>query len=142
VTPRASAFGLLRYQGTPLAAQRLAALPRPSVMLNYLGQFGQIEAGTEFRLASESAGPLFDPAGVRPHLWQFVAGVFGGRLRVRCLFSRNLHKQETVASVMRHLRATLETAAADPTRASLPGAVIDNRVSADDLARLASLHAK
>jgi hypothetical protein len=111
-------------------------------MLNYLGHFGQLEAGTEFRLAGESAGELFDPTGLRPHVWQFVAGVFGGRLQVRCLFSRNLHRQDKIASVLKGLRSALQAAAANPGAPLLPRATIDPAVSDDDLARLASVHSK
>jgi hypothetical protein len=80
--------------------------------------------------------------GVRPHVWQFVAGVFGGRLQVRCLFSRNLHRPDTIASLLKRLRMALEAAVADPAGAVLPRAAIHPGVSSEDLARLASLHAK
>ena len=97
---RGSRFGLLRYAASADVRARLARVPQPEVMVNYLGDFGQLEAGTTFRLAQERVGPLFALEDPRPHLWQVVGGLFSGELRLQCIYSRNRHRAETMDRLM------------------------------------------
>jgi non-ribosomal peptide synthase protein (TIGR01720 family) len=144
---RAGRFGLLRYAGSAAARARLARVPRPEVMVNYLGQFGQLESGTAFRLARERSGPLFAPEDPRPHLWQLFGGVFSGELRLQCAYSRNRHRADTMDRLMARLAAALqEIAAGDDgsgrrsTATREPEVPADPDVSADDLARITAAH--
>jgi non-ribosomal peptide synthase protein (TIGR01720 family) len=144
VTPnRGSRFGLLRYAASADVRARLARVPQPEVMVNYLGHFGQLEAGTTFRLAQERVGPLFAPEDPRPHLWQVVGGLFSGELRLDCIYSRNRHRAETMERLMTRMAATLR-AIADEAGGIAPHAAaqmsVGPDVSADDFARIAAAH--
>ncbi len=98
-------FGLLRYLGGDgELRRRLAALPRPEVSFNYLGQ---LDAGVSapgalpLRLAPEPAGPMRDPRAPRPHLLEFSARVVDGRLRLELRYSRGLHLRATALGLLR-----------------------------------------
>jgi non-ribosomal peptide synthase protein (TIGR01720 family) len=140
---RGSRFGLLRYAASADVRARLARVPQPEVMVNYLGHFGQLEAGTTFRLAQERTGPLFAPEDPRPHLWQVVGGLFSGELRLDCIYSRNRHRAETMDRLMTQVAATLRAIAEgvgeSASRAALQTSVGPG-VFADDVARIAAGH--
>ncbi|HVR96911.1 MAG TPA: amino acid adenylation domain-containing protein, partial [Thermoanaerobaculia bacterium] len=68
-------------------ANRLAALPRPEVGFNYLGQVDQgLPAGLPFGVAAESAGPNRSPRAQRPHRLEWNGSVSGGRLHLTCAY--------------------------------------------------------
>ncbi len=76
-------FGLLRYLGAPEGAARLAALPRPEISFDYLGQADPVlPAGAPLAWTGEDAGPTRSPRARRRDLLEVIGGVSGGRLRV------------------------------------------------------------
>ncbi len=95
---RGIGFGALRYLSPDVALrQALAALPKPGVKFNYLGQLDQaLPAGSPFTPAEEEAGPARSPRGERAHLLEIGAGIQGGRLWTRWVYSVNLHDEATI----------------------------------------------
>lgn len=73
-------FGLLRYLGTEPVRQRLAGLPEPKVVFNYLGQFDQDLGDGRFAPAKTSAGALIDPATPLNRELEINGQVFAGQL--------------------------------------------------------------
>ncbi|HKV10346.1 MAG TPA: amino acid adenylation domain-containing protein, partial [Thermoanaerobaculia bacterium] len=121
-------------------------LLRPEIVFNYLGQLDQaLPAGSPFRPARESVGPLHGPRRRRSHLFSFDGSVFNGRLGFTCTFSTSLHRRETVerlvAAVAGRLREiihhcrTLETRGYTPSDfplAGLEAGQLDTLVAAQD----------
>jgi len=88
--------GLLRWLGDFGTRERLAALPRPEVSFNYLGQVDRTVPAGAFSLAPESPGPMASPNGRRPYLLEINALTSGGRLRADWTYSAALHGEDTV----------------------------------------------
>jgi non-ribosomal peptide synthase protein (TIGR01720 family) len=69
------------------------------VNFNYQGQLDQQGAnrsGTPFRQAQENKGPERSLSGQRRYRLYVVGNVRGGLLRMRWIYSANLHKQSTI----------------------------------------------
>ena len=106
IPQRGLPFGLLRYLGTGETAERLRALPSPSVIFNYLGQLDQATGGL-LRPARESSGPARSPRQPRSHLLEITAWVQDGRLRLRWDYSDNRHRRDTVEVLAQGFVASL-----------------------------------
>lgn len=100
------AFGILRYLRAE-TAERLRTLGGSQVVFNYLGQFDQASEGI-FGPAEGATGAQRSPRGRRPYLFEIIALVRGGRLRIEWIYSRNRHLQETVEVLASRFRSTLE----------------------------------
>jgi amino acid adenylation domain-containing protein/non-ribosomal peptide synthase protein (TIGR01720 family) len=108
VPQRGIGYGLLRYAGDPEAQMRLMALPQPEISFNYFGQLDQTLADVPlFGAAPEPIGPVVSPRARRQHLLDINASVRDGRLRLEWTYSRNRHRQETVAALAESLLAAL-----------------------------------
>ena len=108
VPGRGLAQGLLRYMGPEPLRRRLSFLPAAEVMFNYLGHFdGVLPADSPWSPAAESCGSLFGPSGRRPHVFQVVAEVVDARLRLRIIYSSDLHRPSTVERLAARLRQEL-----------------------------------
>lgn len=123
VNARGLSYGALRYLSQDLAVRaELTALPQPQVLLNYLGQFGQMLSGLSlFKLAAESPGAAHSPLAQRHHLIEINAAVVDGCLRVVWQYSANRHQPETIQALANMLMATLRALAAQATGASAAG---------------------
>ncbi len=96
---RGIGYGLLRYLCPDENIRRqLAARPQPQVNFNYLGQFDQLPTAEwfPFQIAPESVGPEQSHRSLRTVLLHIVAIVTGGEMHLRCLYSKNLHRRETI----------------------------------------------
>jgi amino acid adenylation domain-containing protein/non-ribosomal peptide synthase protein (TIGR01720 family) len=92
--------GLLRYPVTGAAPAALAALPRPEVLFNYLGQIDAGRSGQGlFGLAADAIGPAIGPRSPRGHLLEVNCRVAAGRLAVRFTYSAQLHRRATVEAL-------------------------------------------
>lgn len=130
-------YGVLRYCSSDAAVQqRLRRLPRPQMIFNYLGQFGQLlPKASLFRLAGESIGPTHDPRGERRYLLDVRAGVFADRLEVDWTYSTHVHTRATIDALARayieRLRALIDhctaPGAAAYTPSDFPLARLDQR---------------
>jgi non-ribosomal peptide synthase protein (TIGR01720 family) len=86
----------------------------------YLGTVDQ--RGTQsslFRAANESAGPGQSPKNSRPHLLEIFLKVEAEQLKASWMFSRNLHRRETIRTLSEYFLESLRSLIrqADATRA-------------------------
>ncbi len=103
-------YGVLRYLRTDAG---LAERPAAQIVFNYLGQFDQVIAGSALlRFAREGSGPWHSPRGMRTHAVEVLAMVVDGELEIRWIYSRNLHRRETIerlaAAYLRKLTDVIE----------------------------------
>jgi amino acid adenylation domain-containing protein/non-ribosomal peptide synthase protein (TIGR01720 family) len=116
IPDRGIGFGLLKYLSDRLEIrQNLHEIPEPELNFNYLGQFDQAGDGSEdqrssasgalqpeqpapIRIISEPVGHEQDPASPRSARLYLVAAISDGQLGVRWLYSRGLHRPETIRS--------------------------------------------
>ncbi len=98
VPDRGEGYGLLRYLADDETAGALARIAPPQIRFNYLGQFDQVlgAEGLPLAPADESAGVEHDPRCRRSHWLEVNAAVAADRLRVDWVYSRNIHRRETV----------------------------------------------
>jgi non-ribosomal peptide synthase protein (TIGR01720 family) len=102
-------YGLLRYlRGDSELSARLAAMPRPEVAFNYLGQFDYLAAVSRpFVPAQESPGPPRDPRATRSHLLRVTGILVGGRLQLEWAYSSDAHRRSTVEALVAAYMDTL-----------------------------------
>lgn len=116
IPDRGIGFGLLKYlSDKPEIPQNLHLIPEPELNFNYLGQFDQAgeapedpqgvlpatlpsEQPSPIRIISEPVGFEQDPDSPRSALLYVVAAISDGQLGVRWLYSRGLHRPETIRS--------------------------------------------
>jgi non-ribosomal peptide synthase protein (TIGR01720 family) len=92
-------FSLGRYLGSEPTQQMLATLPVPQISFNYMGQFGRgrdAKSRNLFRPAAKDAGIGQAPENVRPFSIDIISSVQGDRLEIHWIFSKNLHRRETI----------------------------------------------
>ncbi|MCY1393409.1 non-ribosomal peptide synthase domain protein [compost metagenome] len=106
---KGAGFGLLRYLGDESARQRLAALPEPKVVFNYLGQFDQDLGDGRFAPASVSAGALVDPTAPLSRELEINGQVFAGRLGLSFRFSGARYRRERIEGLLAAYRQALDT---------------------------------
>ncbi|RKH17583.1 condensation domain-containing protein, partial [Corallococcus sp. CA031C] len=100
--------GLLRHLGRKDVVERLAALPRPQVAFNYLGQLDAAANSSRlFGLARESAGPDRAPGAQRAYVFDASAVVIDSQLRLSFAYSRELHTEATVQRLVAAFVASL-----------------------------------
>ena len=134
-------FGVLRWLSG--AGSELAALPQAEVGFNYLGQLDQALSETAgLRPAGESTGPARSPRAPRSYLLEWNAGVLGGRLRLVCLYSEMVHRQETLERLLgllgRELRALIRHCMAAEAGGYTPSDFPTARLRQAELDRLAA----
>ncbi|WP_280282113.1 non-ribosomal peptide synthetase [Pseudomonas sp. BN415] len=106
---RGLGFGVLRYLGRTEVRETLARLPQARITFNYLGQPDQA-AGEQslFGPAPESLGDFHSPSAPLANWLEIIGQVQGGRLGMRCMFSRKCYRPETVQALMNAFQAELE----------------------------------
>ncbi|HEX5720291.1 MAG TPA: amino acid adenylation domain-containing protein, partial [Thermoanaerobaculia bacterium] len=108
VPGRGLGFGLLRYLGNPVVQGRLAALPVPQVVFNYLGQFDQVmPEGALLRPARESCGPTRSSTDERDCLIEITCLVLRGRLRMGWTYGSELYDASTIEALAEGFLARL-----------------------------------
>jgi fengycin family lipopeptide synthetase B len=99
VPGRGLGYGLLRYLGGPVAAERLRAAV-PEVLFNYLGQLDrELPQASLFGSVAEPAGSPYSLRQHRGYLLEVNGGVSGGRLRLFFAYSENLHRRQTLEAL-------------------------------------------
>ena len=89
-------YGILRHLGPEPVRRELAAVPRPKVLFNYLGQLdADRTADDALRWIQQDLGADHDPACPRDHWLDFNTHVSGGRLHLELTFSRRRHGPAT-----------------------------------------------
>ncbi|MFL6261095.1 MAG: amino acid adenylation domain-containing protein [Thermoanaerobaculia bacterium] len=110
-------YGLLRFGGA--AAVRLRELPQPEMVFNYLGRLGTGAASALFGAAGESVGPTKSPRQRRSHVLEVNAAVAGDRLRVALIYSRGLHRRESIEALATDILKALRALLAGPSETAL-----------------------
>jgi len=101
-------FGLLRRFGTAEQQAAIAAIPKPEVVFNYLGQFDASLAGdAPWRPGTGETGANQDPQTPLSHPLSVSGQVSGGQLKLSFAFSRARHKHATVQRLAEDYRAEL-----------------------------------
>ncbi|MFO0760432.1 MAG: amino acid adenylation domain-containing protein [Byssovorax sp.] len=102
-------YGMLRYlRDDPALSAELAAMPRPELNFNYLGQLDQaLSDASPFQRARESAGAAMSPKNRRRHLVNVVASVIAGKLTVRFFYSEARHRASTIEGLASAFLAAL-----------------------------------
>lgn len=91
-------FGLLKYlSGNPNITEQMNRIAQPEIVFNYFGQLDQALTNSAlFEPAAEATGSDRSLLGKRSHIIEINASVVAGQLQMGWLFSRNLHKRETI----------------------------------------------
>jgi len=120
---RGLGYGLLRYcSERPDIQSQLSAGPQAQLVFNYLGQTDHVQSSHKgFRLAAESSGADESPQRKRAHLFEINAIVSGGELQIDWIYSRKLHRKDTVARLAESFREALASllASCSPLPAAL-----------------------
>lgn len=104
-------YGLARYLSKDANLRdQLAALPKPLVGFNYLGQFDQLFGeDARFGYCDESFGPALGPDGTRIFVLEVYGRVSAGQLEFDFEYSENLHKRDTIQALATEFSAHLRT---------------------------------
>ncbi|MBI1390808.1 MAG: amino acid adenylation domain-containing protein [bacterium] len=123
-------YGLLKNA----RPDEMSRWPHPQVAFNYLGRFDRSVASSSFILgfAEESTGPMMDPNARRLHELEIVASIHQERLRVQWIYSRALHRPETIESWMNRFENRLSRLI-DHCRSNDAGALSPSEFSDVDL---------
>ena len=102
-------YGVLRYLGDdPARTEALRDIPPAEASFNYVGQFDQVlPASSPFALASEATGAIRSPRAARGNTLEILGGVSDGKLHVRWIYSRNLHRRESVEALAKAFATAL-----------------------------------
>ncbi|CAG9189587.1 Non-ribosomal peptide synthetase modules, pyoverdine?? [Paraburkholderia sabiae] len=106
-------FGVLRYLANESTRAALAALPRPRVTFNYLGQFGDASNDRVLNARFGGAGCERDPAGPMSNALAIHAHIDGTRrLKMHWVYSAAMFNAGTVEKLARRFETTLREIAA------------------------------
>jgi len=92
-------YGLLRYvTRDPSMRRRMEDLPPSDINFNYMGRsVSKIEESPLLRRCEGALGPMHAPIDHRPYLLEITGGITGGgELRMAFLYSRNLHREQSI----------------------------------------------
>ena len=120
-------YAALRYLGPAEVQAELRAGSRARVTFNYLGQLDRtFDEGAIFAPASEGTGAAQDEDAPLPN-WLVINGqIQDGELRLACLYSTDMYREETVSGLMRAYRSELEAVIEHCTDPSVSGASVSD----------------
>jgi len=105
-------FGALRYLGDAEARQALAALPRPRITFNYLGQFDASFDSAEqpglFTPSGDASGAEQSPEAPLGNWLEINGQVYGGELKLNWSFSQAMFAPATVQQLADEYARELE----------------------------------
>ena len=92
---------LYRYLGSnPALVQSLKELPQAEVLFNYRGKIDDVlERSRVFNGTRAIAGLDHDPEGLRQYPLAIVVDIIERQLEVRCVYSKKIHKRESIANL-------------------------------------------
>ncbi|MCS4283364.1 amino acid adenylation domain-containing protein/non-ribosomal peptide synthase protein (TIGR01720 family) [Pseudomonas sp. BIGb0278] len=101
-------FGVLRHLGDDACRAALAAVPKPAITFNYLGQFDQsFDEHSLFAPAAENAGDERDSRAPLGNWLTLNSQVYGGELALSWSFSSEVFDDATVQRLADDYQATL-----------------------------------
>ncbi len=103
-------YGLLRYLNKDKTiSQALAAIPQAEVCFNYLGQFDNLLADSDwFKLASGSDGQARSSLNKRHYLFNINGYVVDGKLNFDWIYSSQIYRKQTVINLVESYLKTLQ----------------------------------
>ena len=108
---RGLGFDLLRYMASDATVrQTFRDLPRAQIMFNHLGKRDELDAvprGSLFSLARESIGHTHSPSGIRYYPLAISSEIWKDQLRLRFVYSENLHDRSTIEALADDFRDRL-----------------------------------
>jgi amino acid adenylation domain-containing protein/non-ribosomal peptide synthase protein (TIGR01720 family) len=143
VPDRGIGYGLVRYlSGRRDVAERLAGLPHPEIVFNYLGRFEDTGDGQPALLtpARLSSGPTVSSRSLRPFALEVTSAVLGGQLSMSWTYSASCHRRETVEHLagvaLETLRSLIQKARSGEAEALTPSDFPLAKLSQDALDRV------
>jgi len=93
-----TSIDLYKYLGSkPQLVQELEKLPKADVLFNYRGQVDDVlERSSIFSETRTIPGSDHNPKGIRQYPIAIVVDITNRKLEVRCVYSKNIHKQESI----------------------------------------------
>jgi non-ribosomal peptide synthase protein (TIGR01720 family) len=135
---------MLRYLSSdPEVKKTLIHAPQAEITFNYFGQLDHfLSESSPFKPAREAVGPVFNLMGRRSHLLEVNASVVEGRLRVRWVYSENLHERGTIERLaegfMQSLRSLIAHCKSEGAGGYTPSDFSAARLNQGDLDKLLS----
>ncbi|NJM07254.1 hypothetical protein HC891_15270 [Candidatus Gracilibacteria bacterium] len=112
----AASYGLLRYlNAAPGLADRFAAYPQPEISVRLAPDWAEL-LPTRVQMLDDAFGAPRSPASQRAHLIDVVAALHNDRLRLRWLYSEQMHEHSTIARLAQHCREALQLLLANDAR--------------------------
>jgi non-ribosomal peptide synthase protein (TIGR01720 family) len=106
-------YELLRYCGADDVIEKMRRIPESKfdVGFNYMGQHEGRELGQSDLLtpAFEAPGMWLNPRNIRPYLLRCPVFVSGGRLIVRWMYSKNVHRPATIKGISQRFLEVLRS---------------------------------
>lgn len=93
-----TSIDLYRYFGSnPALVKSLKELPQPEVLFNYRGKIDDVlERSSVFGKTRAIASLDHNPQGLRQYPLAIVIDIIDRQLEVRCVYSANIHKRESI----------------------------------------------
>ena len=115
-----TSIDLYRYLGSkPALVSRLEELPQAEVLFNYRGKVDDVlERSSVFGEARAISGSDHNPDGLRQYPLAIVVDIVDRRLEVRCVYSTNIHKQETIETLCADFLDLLVSMQSEATKSS------------------------
>ena len=123
-----TSFGLLRHLSPDAAIRaKLAARPRSSLLVNFLGTNPGRLLDSKLFAAARDLDQHHDPDAARPHALEFAAWIAEDQLEIQLVFSREEIQESKVAEILDATLAGLRQLAGgvDLTPQDFPNAGID-----------------
>jgi len=109
-------FGLLRRFGTPAQQQALAAVPKPEVVFNYLGQVdSSLGDDAPWQLSAAGTGANQDPATPLSHPLSVSGQVRNGQLTLSLAYAGTRYRAATIEALAAAFRDELQAVIAHCT---------------------------
>ena len=115
-----TSIDLYKYLGSnPALVKCLKELPQAEVLLNYRGKVDDVlERSSVFDGTREIAGLDHNPQGLRQYPLAIVIDIIDRQLEVRCVYSANIHKRESIAALCAKFLERLVSMQCEATRRS------------------------
>ncbi|MBD2498550.1 condensation domain-containing protein [Nostoc sp. FACHB-280] len=139
---RGIGYGWLRYCSSDREIiDKLSALSQAEISLNYLGQFDRVFAeSATFQVAQESYGATNSPKATRSHLLQIIGKVIGRELQINWVYSKNIHRRDTVENLaqcfIETLRSLINQSYSNSSNSFTPSDFPEAELSQEQLDRL------
>ncbi|MEH2262461.1 non-ribosomal peptide synthetase [Nostoc sp.] len=108
---RGIGYGILRYLSKNAdICKQLQAIASSEICFNYLGQFDRVLSPTIWqRFAQENPGQALSPLAKRSYLLDVVGSVVAGKLQMTWIYSRNIHRRETIEGLANDYNSVLRS---------------------------------